>query len=108
MTHADVALRADDDSAYVIVRGEIDLANASTVENEIISGLTNKLAAVSVDLTGLSYVDSAGVRVLFSLAQRLELLQISLEIVVTPDSVVRRVIELSGLTSVVPLRVDAP
>ena len=107
MTSAEVAVHAADDSARVIVRGEIDLANARTVEEEIFAALTNKLSTVSVDLTGLTYVDSAGLRILFALAQRLELLQISLELVVSADSVVRRVIELSGLTSLVPLRVKS-
>jgi anti-anti-sigma factor len=104
MTTAQVTIHTDEESADVIVRGEIDLANAADVERQIFAGLTNTLTAVSVDLTDLTYVDSVGLRILFGLAQRLRLLQISLELVVARDSLVRRVIELSGLASLVPLR----
>jgi anti-anti-sigma factor len=106
MTDAQVTVHADDGSARVTLHGEIDLSNARAVETEMFAALNNRLTAVSVDLTGLTYIDSAGLRILFALAKRLELLQISLDVVVSSDSVVRRVIELSGLPSQVPLRIE--
>ena len=53
-----------------------------------------------VDLSGVTYVDSAGLRVLFTLGTRLEALQIRFRLVVPLDSPPRRVIELSGIGSV--------
>lgn len=104
MTTAQVTVHASNEAARAVVRGEIDLANAPEVEREIAAGLTNELTAVTVDLTETTFIDSAGIRVLFRLAERLQLLQISLELLVPSGSLVRRVVELSGLGQLVQLR----
>ncbi|MGH3780397.1 MAG: STAS domain-containing protein [Pseudonocardiaceae bacterium] len=44
--------------------GEIDLASAAAVEDEICVTVFQQPSTVSVDLTELSYVDSAGIRIL--------------------------------------------
>jgi anti-anti-sigma factor len=106
MTNAEVSVESDGHAASVALRGEIDLANAAEVQRKIYAGLDNTLTTVTVDLTDLSYLDSAGLRIFFGLVQRLQLLQIAVELLVAPTSVVRRVIELSGLPALVPLRPD--
>jgi anti-anti-sigma factor len=104
MTVANVEVRAEDSSVHIAVSGEVDLANASAVEDEIRAAISNQLAAVSVDLTGLTYVDSVGIRMLFTLAARLQVLQIALELIVPLDSPTRRLFELSGFESLASLR----
>ena len=46
--------------------------------------MSNQPAAVSVDLAELSYMNSAGIRILFALASRLQALRIVLELIVAP------------------------
>jgi anti-anti-sigma regulatory factor len=46
--------------------------------------VSNQPAAVSVDLAELSYMNSAGIRILFALASRLQALRIVLELIVAP------------------------
>ena len=101
---ATVQASADDGSLRVAVSGEIDLANAAAVEDEIDAAVSDRLHAVSVDLTDLTYLDSAGIRMLFTLASRLQALRIMLELVVPLDSPTRRLIELSGFESLAALR----
>ena len=101
---ATVQASADDGSLRVAVSGEIDLANAAAVEDEIDAAVSDRLRAVSVDLTDLTYLDSAGIRMLFTLASRLQALRIMLELVVPFDSPTRRLIELSGFESLATLR----
>lgn len=86
------------------VTGEIDLANAAEVEDGILDHTSNDLAGVVLDLDGLDYLDSTGLRLLFTLAARLEISQITLEVVVAPGSPVRRALEVTGMEAVVPLR----
>jgi anti-anti-sigma factor len=99
MTIARVEASADDGSTHIIVSGEIDLANAAVVEDEIRAAVSNQPATVSVDLTDTSYMDSAGIRLLFAPPSRLQALRIVLELIVPLDSPTRQLIELSGFES---------
>jgi len=105
MTLATVAVEeTGGDTVRIAVAGEVDLVNATTVEQRITDAITNQVRAVTLDLTALEYIDSAGLRVLFQLASRLETLQIAIELVVAPGSSVRRLVELSGLGAAMPVR----
>jgi anti-anti-sigma factor len=101
---ARVETRAEDGSMHITLSGEIDLANAVAVEDEIREAVSTQPTAVSVDLTDLTYMDSAGIRILFALASRLQALRIVLELIVPIDSPTRRLIELSGFESFASLR----
>ncbi len=104
MTAAKVECSTKDGSMHITLSGEIDLANAAVVEDEIRSAVSDQPSAVSVDLTELSYIDSAGIRILYGLASRLQALRIVLELIVPLDSPTRRLIELSGFESIAALR----
>jgi stage II sporulation protein AA (anti-sigma F factor antagonist) len=104
MTEATVTVRDRGASIEIVVGGEVDLANASTVEREIQAAITNHITAVSIDLSDVGYMDSAGLRVLFDLAARLPVLQIDFELVTPVGSPARRVMELSGLPRLVAIK----
>jgi anti-anti-sigma factor len=91
------------DTARIALFGEIDMANADDVEQQILGAIDNQLTAVTIDLSGLEYIDSAGLRVLFTLGSRLEILQIALRLVVPTGSSIRRVIDLSGMAAAIPV-----
>ena len=103
MTTAGVDVTVNDGHVRITVAGEVDLANAATVEVQIVAGITNQVTSVSVDLGDVDYMDSAGMRILFSLASRLAGLQIALEVVAPVGSPARRLVEVSGLASLVAL-----
>lgn len=104
MTVAKVETSVENGTASIALSGEIDLANAATVEDEIRAAVPHQPSVVSVDLTHLDYMDSAGVRILFRLAFRLQSLRVVLEFIVPFDSPTRRLIELSGFESLAALR----
>ena len=104
MTDAKVETSTEDGSMRITLSGEIDLANAAAVEDEIRAAVSNQPTTVSVDLTDLTYMDSAGIRILFVLASRLQALRIVLELIVPLDSPTRRIVELSGFESLATLR----
>lgn len=104
MTLATVTADLDGDHLSVALAGEIDLSNADDVQNQIIDVTTNQLIHVLVDLSKVDYMDSAGLRMLFTLAARLDVSQIGLELLVPEDSPAREMIELVGLSSVATLR----
>ena len=104
MTDAKVETSTEDGSMRITLSGEIDLANAAAVGDEIRAAVSNQPTTVSVDLTDLTYMDSAGIRILFVLASRLQALRSVLELIVPLDSPTRRIIELSGFESLAALR----
>lgn len=109
MTTAHVDTTTDDGGRRLrfAVVGEVDLSNAGAVEDALVTAISNEATEVSVDLGAVEYLDSAGLRLLFSLVSRLDLLQISLELVVPFDSPSRRAVELSGLAAVARLTPEA-
>jgi len=104
MSAATVQTSAESGSIRIRLSGEVDLANVATVEEDILNSVPDQATAVSVDLTDLTYMDSAGINILFSLATRLQKLKITLQLIAPLDSPTRRLIELSGFESLATLR----
>jgi anti-anti-sigma factor len=104
MTDATVSITTREGLVAIVLEGEIDLANATRVGQEIQSAISNHTKAVTIDLGGVSYMDSAGLHVMFELAARLPTLQIGLELYAPLGSQVRRVMDLCGLTTVVAVK----
>jgi anti-anti-sigma factor len=94
---ADVSFRQRGRVPIAEVRGEIDLSNADFLGASIADALTNQELGLAVDLTGVTYVDSAGIRMLFELARQLEEHRQELVVVVPRASLVRRSLEVGGL-----------
>ena len=103
MTIATFNVAAGHGHVDVELSGEIDLDNAPEIEAKIHKATSGDTTSVTLDLSGLNYVDSIGMRVLFVLASRLESRGVPLAIVAGPGSMARRVVELSGLTSIASL-----
>ena len=74
----------------VRLSGEIDRANAGELEPRL---LALAPGPVVVDLTGLAFLGSAGLQVLFTLAQRCE----RLVVVAPPGAAFRRALEVTEL-----------
>jgi stage II sporulation protein AA (anti-sigma F factor antagonist) len=98
---ATVRATADGTVTTITVAGEIDLANADQVERQIADCISNQATAATLDLTDVQYVDSVGIRMLFKLTMRLRTAQIEFHLVAPIGSPARRVLEVSGLTSLV-------
>jgi anti-anti-sigma factor len=80
-----------------VVEGEIDLSNASALLGDISSGVPNSARGLLLDLTGLEFLDSSGVHMLYELADRLTTRQQRFAVVLEADAPPRRAIELSGV-----------
>jgi len=104
VTTAAVKVHTASGAVHIAIAGEIDLANAAVVEEEIFAAVDNSATRVTIDLTDLLYVDSSGLRILFELANRLQTLQTAMVVIAPPGSPSRRVVEISGLGSFVELR----
>jgi anti-anti-sigma factor len=87
----------------VRVHGEIDLSNAHEVSSEIGDAMGQEARRLVVDLSDITYLDSAGVALLLRLAERLRSRRRQLHLVVPRGSPVRRVLDFTGRPRVIPL-----
>jgi anti-sigma B factor antagonist len=88
---------------FLRVEGEIDISNAEDISAAIEAAVPNDSPIVTVDLSGTTYLDSAGVRLLFVLAERLRGRRQELIVVVPPGSPIRSVLEITGMTRVITI-----
>jgi anti-anti-sigma factor len=88
------------------IRGELDASNVELVLERVVGNVANDAPGMVLDLGQTSYLDSAGVRILFELARRLRTRRQELRIAVPGDGIVRRVLVLTALADVVPLDED--
>jgi len=98
-----VAVVQEDGRSVVSVRGELDLATAPELEAALLPGLREGGSAV-LDLRGLEFMDSTGVRVVVAAHLAAQEHGGRLAIVRTlPDGPVGRVLEISGHAEVLDI-----
>lgn len=101
---AELRFAAPSDSLVVAeVVGEIDGSNAGELRRAVGEQVPASASALVLDLSATSYVDSAGIELIFELARRLSARRQSLALVVPQGSGVRRVLELCDIGSVARL-----
>jgi stage II sporulation protein AA (anti-sigma F factor antagonist) len=69
--------------------GEVDISNAAALEEDISDAVPNDATGLVLDLSDTRYLDSAGIRMLFELARRLDGRRQSLVLTVPGDSLIR-------------------
>ncbi len=93
--------RGEDVSVAAIV-GEVDASNTVEIAERLRAVVTNRSKLLVVDLTETTYLDSAGINLLFELASELEHRQQQLRLVVAPASPISRMLAIVGLDGAVP------
>ena len=96
----------DSESASVTLAGELDIATVPRVEEAIETTLSDELRALTIDLSGLTFVDSSGLRLFIVLDQRASEQGWSLRLL-RPDAQVLTVFQVSGVEENLPFVEDA-
>ena len=97
-----VAIDRTPTDVTVSVIGEVDISNAGTLQERLMEAGSPEAAAVVVDLTKTEYLDSAGIRTLFTVLDLLRDRGTALHLVVPESAVIRRVIALTALDEACP------
>lgn len=90
-----------DGRSVVSFAGEVDVTNVATFEESLARSVAGGGAVI--DLQDLTYLDSAGVAVLFGVARHT-----SLEVVAGPGSRIRRLLDVVSLDAVATVLDVAP
>ncbi len=97
---AKLGLKRDGDTATINVTGEIDLSNAASLRSAIVDKVGDATAVV-LELGGISYLDSQGIRLIYQLAQKFTARGIELTVVAPSNSVAGELIRLTQLQDLV-------
>jgi anti-sigma B factor antagonist len=90
------------DVAVARVAGEIDASNAPWLAERLSGFVSNQSLELAVDLTDTTYLDSAGIAVLFDLATAMTRHRQQLRLVVADRSPIGRMVTLTGLDAAIP------
>ena len=102
-------MRIAHDGDVVVVRldGEIDLANTPALSVKILEAIPNDSAGLVVDLSGVRYIDSVGIRMLFKFVRSLHASRQGMAVAVPPDSPVRNLLKITHLDEAALFRASA-
>jgi anti-anti-sigma factor len=90
-----------DGVAVARLSGDVDISRAAAIRAELLRVLSNLDFGLVVDLREVTYLDSAGVNVLFEVAERLASRQQALAAVVPETALIQRVLTLVNIESAV-------
>ena len=98
--HQDLRL-ADRGSVPVAhLSGELDVSSATMLRDRLLTAVDNQDVGLVIDLSDSTYVDSAGVNLLFEVAERLTVRQLAFAVVYPEGGIVERVFEIVQLSAV--------
>ena len=103
---AEVRFEREDETVVALLTGEVDMSNATTVRQQIAESVTPDDEALIVDLSELSFIDSAGLHSMIELGIVLDERRQHLLLCLPPDSTIRRAIEIIGLPHAVSVYSD--
>jgi anti-anti-sigma factor len=92
-----------EDVVVARIDGEIDSSNASELQDALAARLPSSARALALDLSGVTYLDSSGVELVFALSRSLAARRQSIRLIVPETAPVRRVLELCAVGSVAPI-----
>jgi anti-anti-sigma factor len=104
LTHSEgLRLSREQGTAVARLTGEIDLSNAAVIKRSIAESVSNQDLKLVLDLSSVTYLDSAGIAMLFDLSRRLIQHQQQLVLVVPEASLINRSLRVSGWPKSLPV-----
>jgi anti-anti-sigma factor len=90
--------------ANLVIRayGDLDIASAKALEDELRWAIDSDASAVVLDLAGLTFIDSTGLRALLLAAKRSAGSPVRLSMVRAPE-VLQNLIQTTGVEDLLPL-----
>ena len=94
-----------EDGPVVVLSGEADATTAASLREMLATLLDTGVRLVTIDASGLSFVDSASLRVLILAARALQGRHGTL-VIARPQPLVARMLEITGADRLLDVRVD--
>ena len=96
----------DDDVVVARLTGELDISAAGRTGKRIAEAVPSSARGLVVDMSGLEFMDSSGVSMLFNLARQVGSHRQQLRVVAPPGRPVSRVLEIVEFGRAAPVDAD--
>jgi anti-sigma B factor antagonist len=100
---ADVEFSGRGQVLVASLSGEIDLSNAASIGRALTDATPNQVLALIVDLSGVDYLDSAGIQLIYQLRESLRARGQALRLVIPPRSPANDALRLAGVERHIPM-----
>jgi anti-anti-sigma factor len=107
VNEARVDVRTNGDRVHFTISGDVDLANAGDIEAQLTQAIRNRATGVTLDLSDVTYLDSAGLQVVFALTVSLRRLQIAFRVIAPKGTAARHAIEMAGMAAITEIEPSA-
>ena len=94
--------RTEGGAIVATVAGELDISNAADLGSALEGAVPQRALGLVLDLSQTTYIDSAGIHLLFRLGGRLTRRRQQLRVVVPDPAPIRKIVNLAGLGWTVP------
>ena len=99
-----VSIERTGDVTVAKLAGDVDISRAEPTKVALLRAVDNDEFGLVMDMREVTYLDSAGVNVLFEVAERLSGRQLRLVLVLPDTALIQRVLALVNATSVMDTR----
>jgi anti-anti-sigma factor len=99
---AEVQAQWHGDTPVAAIAGEVDASNVGAVGDELRRLVTNRSTELIIDLTPTTYLDSAGINLMFSIGDELRSRQLGLRLVIAASSPIARMLKITSLDRAYP------
>jgi anti-anti-sigma factor len=99
---AQINHRTEQNAIVASLVGEVDISNAADIGSALEGSVPQRALGLVLDLSSATYIDSAGVHLLFRLGGRLTRRRQQLRVVVPEGAPIFKIINLAGLGWTVP------
>jgi anti-anti-sigma factor len=103
-----VGLEIEERGEIVIahVTGELDIAEATSTGERVAAAVPGEARALVMDFSGLGFIDSSGIAMLFQLVRQVSARRQELHVVAAPDGAVARVLQIVEFERAAPVHAE--
>lgn len=94
-TYCAAEVSQEDGTAVIHLSGELDMVSVENVRSVIEGALAANGDRLVFEVSGLEFMDSSGIAMLISMTRKVSAVEVR-----DPTEIVRRIIELTGLTDI--------
>ncbi len=94
-TYCAAEVSREDGTAVIRLSGELDMVSVEAVRSVIEGSLASAAGRLVFEVGALDFMDSSGIALLISMTRKAKVVEVR-----NPTAIVRRIIELTGLTDI--------